>query len=63
VAARAELLKSDIERTKQDLAEHLGELKVEATAAERKLTKLAGAALAGFVLYKAARFLWNRARH
>jgi len=50
VAARADLLKAEIEKTKHDLANHLAELRVESRAAGRKAAVRAGLVLSVIVL-------------
>lgn len=62
MVAREERLKTDIERTKQDLAEHLSELRVEAGAAERKAARVAGIALGAYAVYRLIKFAWKRGR-
>jgi hypothetical protein len=64
VAPRAELLKAEIDKTKQDLAGHLAELKVHSRAAQRRTLTRAAAVLgviaAGVVLFKLVRALRRR---
>jgi hypothetical protein len=62
VASRAENLKLDIERTKQELAEHLAELRVEATAAEKRAAKIASLAVGGVVALVIVRIVWKVVR-
>jgi hypothetical protein len=46
VGARADLLKAEIEKAKNDLAGHLAELKIEGRAAGRRAATRTGAAIA-----------------
>jgi hypothetical protein len=60
VGPRAELLKTEIEQTKRDLAGHLSDLKREAAATQKKVMMAAGVAVGVIVLYKLTRFLLKR---
>ena len=50
MASRADLLRTEIEKTKHDLANHLAELRVESRAAGRKVAARAGLAMSAIVL-------------
>jgi hypothetical protein len=64
MAAREELLKAEIDKTKSDLAEHLSQLRVEAQAAQKRTMARAGVVLGIVVLslvaYRLLRFLRRR---
>ena len=45
MAARTDLLRAEIEKSKSDLAGHLAELRIESRAAARKAASRAGAAV------------------
>jgi hypothetical protein len=62
VAARTENLKLDIERTKRELAAHLAELRVEATAAEKRAAKIASVAVGAVVALVIVRIVWKVVR-
>ncbi len=62
MAPEPDVLRSEIERTKEDLAGDLTELKQEAGDAQKKLAKGAGIAAAAYVGFKVVRFLWRRIR-
>jgi hypothetical protein len=66
MAAQADLLKAEIEKTKSDLAGHLAELRVQSQAAGRAAAARAGVALAvitlTFVSFKVIRSLLRHRR-
>ncbi|GEM_PF-7122515 len=62
MASRAENLKLDIERTKQELAEHLAQLRIEATVAEKRAARIASLAVGGVVALVIVRIVWKVVR-
>jgi hypothetical protein len=62
VAPREDELKSEIERTKEQLAGHLTDLKREAAATQRKVMLAAGLLLGIYVAYRVVRFFVRRYR-
>ncbi len=62
MGAREERLRADIERARQELAEHLTELRAEASAAQRRAIRLAAIAAGTFFAYRLVRFAWGRGR-
>jgi hypothetical protein len=66
VAARTDLLRTEIEKARGDLARHLRELKGEAKETEHKAvstaTKVVGAVVAAYVAYKILKFVLHRLR-
>jgi hypothetical protein len=66
VAARTDLLRTEIEKARGDLARHLRELKGEAKEAEQKAvstaTKVVGAVVAAYVAYRVIKFIVHRLR-
>lgn len=63
MAARTtDQLRTEIERTRRDLGEHMAELRVEVGEAQRKLVKAAAVAAGVLVALGVARFIWRRAR-
>ena len=66
MAPRTDLLRTEIEKARGDLATHLRELKVEAKQTEQKAisttTKVVGAVVAAYVAYKILKFIVRRIR-
>jgi hypothetical protein len=60
MGARAQQLRSEIHKTRQDLAGHLAELKVESSRAARKAAMVAGATVALFLGYRILRAVLRR---
>lgn len=62
MGSREERLTAEIERTKQELAQHLSELRVEASAAQRRAMRIAAIAVGAYVAYRLVTFAWGRGR-
>ncbi len=64
MAARAELLRTEIDKVREDLALHLRDLKVEAKSVQRKAVSRAlligGITVAALVTFKLARHFLRR---
>lgn len=62
MGSRPEQLKAEIERTKENLAGNLSELKQEAGETQRKVAKGAGIAVGAYVGFKVLRWIWRTIR-
>ena len=62
MGARAQQLRSEIHKTREDLAGHLAELKIESSRTARKAAMAAGATVALFLGYRILRAVLRRRR-